>query len=328
LESGTHCAYNQSKGCFLSLNVVAGEFSGKGTSEWLRKLTPESGLGLWMVPFKGVPDPEGGLEVDLIYIDEECRAIDVVKSFPASRVNPGLPPAISVLALPRNAITSTETRPGDELMVCASEEMKWFLEQNFGANAAIPRGFQGPIFSRDDIPGSIGSGPWQAEIPAPALYSPTADAQESMQAEVENPKPQRNWLERWLFPEPPGGDLDSRGLPRECVPGLSAHFWTGGAPRVHSIRDISPNGLYMVTDERWYLGTRVRITLTKTDDQDESATRSITVEAEVVRWGNDGVGLSFILHDPRNIRRGELLPSYGADRDKLKKFLKLLNDKR
>jgi hypothetical protein len=96
---------------------------------------------------------------------------------------------------------------------------------------------------------------------------------------------------------------------------------------VHSIRDISANGLYMVTDERWYLGTRVRITLTKTDDKNERAPRSITVEAEVVRWGNDGVGLSFILQDSRNIRRGEPLPLDSADKDKLKKFLKLLNRK-
>jgi hypothetical protein len=51
------------------------------------------------------------------------------------------------------------------------------------------------------------------------------------------------------------------------------------------------------------------------------------VEAEVVRWGNDGVGLSFILQDSRNIRRGELLPLDSADKDKLKKFLKLLNRK-
>jgi hypothetical protein len=130
-----------------------------------------------------------------------------------------------------------------------------------------------------------------------------------------------------LFPDPPNGDQDQRGLERECVPGLAAHFWTGGAPQVHSIRDISANGLYMVTDERWYLGTRVRITLTKTDDKNERAPRSITVEAEVVRWGNDGVGLSFILQDSRNIRRGESLPLDSADKDKLKKFLKLLNRK-
>src|ERR1700689_2203516 len=91
LEKGTHCAYNQSKGCFLSLNVIAGEFSGSSTGEWLRKLTPESGLGLWMVPFKGIPDTDEGFAIDLIYIDEECRAIDVVKSFPVSRVNPARP---------------------------------------------------------------------------------------------------------------------------------------------------------------------------------------------------------------------------------------------
>jgi hypothetical protein len=327
LEKGTHCAYNQSKGCFLSLNVIAGEFSGSSTGEWLRKLTPESGLGLWMVPFKGIPETDEGFVIDLIYIDEECRVIDLVESFPVLRVNPARPPAVSVLALPKNAIASTETQPGDELMVCAAEEMTWFLEQNSSGSVAGPRGFQGPIFSKEEIPGSAGSGQWQVENPGAVRYSAMDDAQESIQSEMESIKPQRNWLERWLFPDPPDGDLDQRGLPRECVPGLAAHFWTGGAPQVHSIRDISPNGLYMVTDERWYLGTRVRITLTKTDDKNERAPSSITVEAEVIRWGNDGVGLSFILHDPRNIRRGEPLPGDGADKDKLKKFLKLLNRK-
>jgi hypothetical protein len=327
LESGTHCAYNQTKGCFLSLNVIAGEFSGSSTAEWLRKLTPESGLGLWMVPFKGIPDTDEGFAIDLIYIDEECRAIDVVKSFPVSRVNPARPPAVSVLALPKNAIASTETQPGDELMVCASEEMTWFLEQHSSGSFEGPRGFQGPIFSREEIPGSADFGQWQVENPAAVQYSGPDNAQEFIEPEAESIKPHRNWLERWLFPDPPDGDQDQRGLERECVPGLAAHFWTGGAPQVHSIRDISANGLYMVTDERWYLGTRVRITLTKTDEKNERAPRSITVEAEVVRWGNDGVGLSFILQDSRNIRRGELLPLDSADKDKLKKFLKLLNRK-
>jgi hypothetical protein len=307
--------------------VVAGDFSSLSTGEWLKKLTPESGLGLWMVPFKGIPDTDPGFVIDLIYIDEECRVIDVVKSFPVFRVNPARPPAVSVLALPKNAIASTETQPGDELMVCASEEMTWFLEQHPGASFDGPRGFQGPVFSMEEIPGSADSGQWQVENPGAVRYSATDETKESTQSKMESIKPQRNWLERLLFPAPPSGDQDQRDLARECVPGLSAHFWTGGAPQMHGIRDISANGLYMVTDERWYLGTRVRITLTKTDDKNENAPRSITVEAEVIRWGNDGVGLSFILHDSRNVRRGEPLSIDGADKDELKKFLKLLKRK-
>ena len=74
-----------------------------------------------------------------------------------------------------------------------------------------------------------------------------------------------------------------------------AHFFTGGAPVAHEIRDVSSTGLYVITTERWYPGTIIRMTLSKPDVGQPPAERSITIQAESMRWGNDGVGLRFVL---------------------------------
>jgi hypothetical protein len=103
-------------------------------------------------------------------------------------------------------------------------------------------------------------------------------------------KPRRNWLDRWFSPNP----ADKRKSPRMPAPGLFAFFWTGGPPLAHSIRDISATGLYIVSQERWYPGTLVRMTLATAESGEQSATNSVTVLARSVREGNDGIGLEFV----------------------------------
>ena len=72
----------------------------------------------------------------------------------------------------------------------------------------------------------------------------------------------------------------------------------------HSIRDISSTGLFLVTEERWYPGTLVLMTLQMSDLGEEMAERSIAVQSRAVRWGSDGVGLQFVLPDGHDQRRG------------------------
>jgi hypothetical protein len=64
---------------------------------------------------------------------------------------------------------------------------------------------------------------------------------------------------------------------------------------VHGIKDTSATGLYLLTENRWPLGTLVMMTLQRTDSADEKLDRSIAVQLKVVRWGLDGVGLQFVL---------------------------------
>jgi hypothetical protein len=129
-----------------------------------------------------------------------------------------------------------------------------------------------------------------------------------------SPYPPKTWLERWLSPDP-------RKAPREQFEGLTAFYWTGASPQAHAIRDISATGVYIITEERWYPGTLVLMTLTTNGGDEKADERSIVIQSRAVRWGSDGVGLKFVLPDARAFRHGHNVLTDGADRRELDKFL-------
>ena len=114
---------------------------------------------------------------------------------------------------------------------------------------------------------------------------------------------------------------EQRKAARLPAPELAAFFWTGGAPIQHGIRDISSTGLYLLTDERWYLGTVIVITLQRSDEAEGSPERSVAVQSKAVRWGEDGVGLEFVLPETKGGKRNHNNLEMGADRKTLDKFL-------
>lgn len=307
-----HCAYNQTSECFLGLDVDAADFSRALLSDRIPALTPESGAGLWMIPFRGILAEQVPVPLDLVYLDDECRVIDVVESFPRAQTS-SRRPAASVLALPANSIQLSQTKPGDQLVLCAANEMATRLNQ-----VHIHRGIQGhPEKSgtmEEPIPADRRAAPqpegWRE--PDVALEPPPS----AVQPEPTKKKKLRNWLERFLAPEQPKEPSDSRRAPRKRVRGVFAFYWTGATPVPHAIRDISASGLYLVTEERWYPETMVRLTLTKTDDR--GIERSLSVQARVVRWGNDGVGLQFVTGGGSN----GAVEAEGANREQLDEFLR------
>ena len=329
---------------------MAGDFSHVNLDDWIPALTPNSGAGLWMVPFRGIPSQGVRLPLDLLYLDQDCCVIDMEESFPTFPMSPSSRPAASVLVLPTESIFSSHTQPGDRLILCDAEEMLWRLEQFSSAGAVpavMPGVVQGPVLVRREPPQNAGPAlpledrSEEAELPKSpqtpqTLETPQASqTPQALQTQEKLPiepagkiiKPQRSWLERWLFPDPPEQDLDQRQAPRELAPGLAAYFWTGGVPQAHAIRDVSATGLYVVTEERWYLGTQVRLTLTKANGGELSAERSISVHARAVRSDTDGVGLEFVLQEPPKPRRGQMAPQAdGADSRQLEEFLRRLRD--
>ncbi len=321
MEARKQCVYNQTRGRFLGLDVDAGDFSVANLNDRIPALTPKSGAGLWIVPFRGISAASMRTPLDLVYLDGNCEVIEVVESFPIYRVSVSIKPAASVLALPTCTIDSTETRTGDHLVLCAPEEMKWFLKGRSSPSAAetIAK-TAAPLHEGAARSGAPNLLQWEDRSqPEP----PIADCSLSRQSrgnvlaesKTKSLKPARSWLERFLSPDPP----DLRKSPRESLPGLAAHFWTGGAPEEHCIRDISPTGLYVVTDERWYPGTVVRMTLT--DSTEPSVERSITVNATAVRWGNDGVGLHLVAQNATDKRRGLPPVVEGVDKKQLERFM-------
>ena len=107
---------------------------------------------------------------------------------------------------------------------------------------------------------------------------------------------------------------------RQPMDKLAVYYWTGAAPKQQKVRDISTTGLYVATDERWYPGTVVKMTLQRSDGTEEHL-EHIAVESKVVRWGEDGVGLAFVLLDNQQSTNGTGSSHEVADRKAMEKFL-------
>lgn len=117
---------------------------------------------------------------------------------------------------------------------------------------------------------------------------------------------------------------DSRKNSRHGRPPLVAYFWDGGQPVAHAVQNISPTGFYLLTKERWLLGTLIMMTLQRTSTDSTCADCSVIVMSKVVRYGDDGVGFAFIPVETPGSNHHTGPGSQPADRKTLDKFLQLL----
>jgi hypothetical protein len=327
VELTNRCAYNKTRGYILGVEIACGDFNTASLADRLPMLTPKSGAGLWMIPFKGIPATDVPVPLDLIYLDKNCQVIETVEFFPTFRVSPSSPPAASVLALPVHSVFASHSQPGDLVAFGHIEDVEQELALLFGSGAAANAAQEalgarrGPVASAAAVPqreASVAPAlPKELERPSEqALPSePAKDAAEPEPEMKEIPK-KKSWLQRLLSPEPP----QPRKNLRASLPGLTAYFWTGATPLPHTIRDISYTGLYVVTEERWYPGTLIQMTLKKTGKDGAKSEVSIALHAKALRWGNDGVGLEFVVRDPRNPHNG----ADGASRVELDRFLEVI----
>lgn len=322
MESRTHCAYNQTRECFLGLEVKAADLPSARVGELMAVRPLKSGEGVWMTPFRGIPAAAMPAPLDLIYLDEECRVIDTVESFPTFQISASSPQPDSVLALPAHSIYSSQTQAGDQLVLCVAEEMGRQLQRLSNPrneSGAVATTIAGAVLLREKPLWSGGPGLLELEN---RTGHGTKATHEAYEMELTQPggkefKQPRNWLQRWWSPDP-------RKAPRTRTPGLAAYYWNGASPVAHGIRDISSTGLYVVTEERWYPGTLVLMTLQRDDLGEEIAERSIAVQSRAVRWGPDGVGLQFVLPDAQDRRRGGGDSLDAAGRREFERFLEQL----
>ena len=328
IEPKKYCAYNQTRGHLLAADLDGADFSVATFVGRIPALTENSGAGLWLVPFRVIPVVAEESPLDLIYLDANFIVIDVVESFPIFSISKESPPAASVLVLPSQTIRWTHTRQGDQLLLCAANEFNRLLLRlrNSAGNAKTAR-----IDDSEKAPEIYGGSSSQGEVDNCSRkaglnsYAPSGVPRSSFELRrdaVNDPtretlKTTKNWLQRLWSPDPP----EPRKAQRESFPGLSARFWTGGTSVEHEVRDISLTGLYVVTDERWYKGTQVRMTLT--DSLGSTEKNSISANTTVVRWGNDGVGLTFVMENRKELRRGNSPVFSGVVKEDFIRFLEL-----
>src|SRR5262245_17169609 len=94
---------------------------------------------------------------------------------------------------------------------------------------------------------------------------------------------------------------------RECVRQPSqfvAFYWTGGATLAYPLKDISPNGAFILTQDRWGPGTMLRVLLQDREGADGAASGQVTqLHAVVVRHAEDGMGVRFLFTTSRERRQ-------------------------
>jgi uncharacterized membrane protein (UPF0127 family) len=325
MEARIQCAYNQTRECFLGLQVRTADLPVAHLGELMAERPLRSGEGLWMKPYRGIPATTMPAPLDLICLDGECRVIDTVESFPTFQVRSSHPQPESVLALPAHSIYSSQTQPGDQLVLCEAEEMEQQLER-LTRRPRVEEESQlitGAALLREKPLWSGGPGVLELENRNEAQC---AGPQQAHEMDLTQPglrafRQPRNWLERWWSPDP-------RKAPRTESPGLAAYYWNGAAPQPHGIRDISSTGLYVVTEERWYPGTLVLMTLQREGEIEKAEERLVAVQTRAVRWGPDGVGLQFVLPEEKDLRRGNKPLLDAASRQDFERFLKQLTKKK
>jgi uncharacterized membrane protein (UPF0127 family) len=120
----TYCVYNQTRECFLSLGVTPADTTFSRLKGLIGKLNLKVDEGLWVVPSCGIHTMGVLFPLDLIYVDDNHQVVHVIEHFPRFRISPLKTQATSVLELPTHTIYTSQTQPGDQLLICAAEEME------------------------------------------------------------------------------------------------------------------------------------------------------------------------------------------------------------
>ena len=90
-----------------------------------------------------------------------------------------------------------------------------------------------------------------------------------------------------------GGDRQPDGV----EPLLAAYYWDGAAPVPHEVREVSTQGAYIVTSEKWCPGTIMNLGLAYKKQpaaNNPAANLGIGVRSKVVSHGPDGVSVEFV----------------------------------
>ncbi len=319
METQKYCVYNQTRECFLSFGVTRVDTVIEPLIGLIKKLATYADTGLWLIPYRGIPVVQGFSPVDLIYLDEDYRVIQTVESFLITvLIEPLKPQAASTLVLPVHTIYSSQTQFGDQLAICDVGEMGRRLERLSSPIGRVPNthntGARVEQSSSNNGSALPLSGDRFAQMQRAIQQLKGREGVESIARKKDSLVTR---FFRWLTP-------DRRRARRHPLPGLVAHYLTGGAPHAYRVGDISSTGLHLLTDERWLPGTMILMTLQRTNTDGEDPEDWISVQTKVVRWSSGGLGLAFVSTRFVVPNNGETLANSGTDKTPLERFLQRL----
>ena len=126
----TLCVFNRNRESFLGLRVAPADTFRTRLKGLLGKRSAEPDDGLWLVPSHGIHTIGMRFAVDLIYLDSANRVIHLVEQLGPFRISPIWMRCASILELPSRAIYSSHTQVGDELLICAPDEIEKHVQRS------------------------------------------------------------------------------------------------------------------------------------------------------------------------------------------------------
>lgn len=322
MEAQKYCVYNQTRESFLSLGVTVADATSGDIQDLVDRVSVKPDSGAWIIPYRGTLPIHGHSPVDLVYLDSDYRVIQEIESFLTSSAESLRDEAASILVLPSHTIYSSQTQPGDQMVICVADEMERRLERLSGSLASLSNS-QSAVNPKEKLPGSglTAPAPQPIRIDKQLVAHNGAEAMENAASKSGKRGSLLSWIQNWL-----STSTDRRRAPRQPLPGLVAYYWTGSTPRAYRVADISTSGFYVLTEERWFPGTMVLMTLQRTDRNGRNLDDSIAVQSRVVRWGSDGLGLAYVLSKAVDPNSGETMREAGADKKSLERFLERMKE--
>lgn len=322
MENQKYCVYNQTRESFLSLGVTVADATDGYIQELVDKVSAKPDSGAWIIPYRGALPIRTHSPVDLVYLDSNYRVIQEIESFLTSSAETMQDAAASALILPAHTIYSSQTQPGDQMVICVADEMERRLERLSGSLAPLSSSQSvAPPKEKQSRNGASAPTPLPIRVEKPKITNKGTETMEDIGSKSGKRGSLLSWIQNWL-----STSSDRRRAPRQPLPGVVAYYWTGSTPRAYRVADVSSSGFYVLTEERWFPGTMVLMTLQRTDRNGRNLEDSIAVQSRVVRWGSDGLGLAYVLSKAVDPSNGESLRENGADRKSLERFLERLKE--
>ncbi len=106
----------------------------------VENLTAESSF--WLKPFRALPVARIVCPFDMVFLTEELRVVQALELSPAVELPSIEDQAASALVLPLHTVNLSRTYPGDQLIICAADEMVRHLAHVPGSasSASVLRG--------------------------------------------------------------------------------------------------------------------------------------------------------------------------------------------
>jgi uncharacterized membrane protein (UPF0127 family) len=165
VDTKRYCVYNKAAGTFLSVgaSVVDIELEPAKAQQMLiaaENLTTESSF--WLKPFKSVPRARIVCPFDMIFMNKDLRVVNALELSPTAELPSFENLPTSALILPLHAVYSSRTCPGDQLIICAAED----LVRHLAHDAAPASSVSGLRNTKSNLDASRGPGPKLVNEPA------------------------------------------------------------------------------------------------------------------------------------------------------------------